>query len=290
MAGERESFPRLVKEVSAQKPQASVFVDSFLDGYWRNLQIITASATNLHDDSAFESALVELSQAQSAHMAIRPLEQDVNIPLYSYSVWYLPVICYSLIAMLVSLYSKPMVASRQPAVAMREASSGLTDRQRLQSYFWASTTCALDLWLGFILFGGFFYGWTTFQNKAALLMTLASFCDLIGITGMSFFVATVMQNKNMVTFVQTLLSLLIAFGSGIFVTRDFVHPVMQTIASIFSPIWLVKTAEIVVTVSEMTEDHQRTVGMHQFIMVLIGLAYYALRLGVFYYRSRYRDL
>lgn len=98
-----------------------------------------------------------------------------------------------------------------------------------------------------MVIASFIYGIDTLTSSHGMLLVLSSFVSMLAIEQMAFFLATIAPNKGIITFMSTGISLFFAFTSGLFVPRDFVSPVMQQLAQVASPIWQVKTDEIILS-------------------------------------------
>ncbi len=99
---------------------------------------------------------------------------------------------------------------------------------------------------------------------------------MMGIQQIAFFIVTVASNKGMVSFLSTGVSLLVAFTSGIFMPRDFISPIMQQISQVATPVWQIKTDEIILSAETLSQSQYNTIFQYMGIQVLIGLAYMSL--------------
>jgi hypothetical protein len=91
---------------------------------------------------------------------------------------------------------------------------------------------------------------------------------------------------TIITFMSTGISLFFAFTSGLFVPRDFVSPVMQQLAQVASPIWQVKTDEIILSAEILSQSQLNTIYQYMGTQILIALAFIAL---TYMYRAYQSD-
>lgn len=269
----------------SQNLEGVTVVDNLLYNYAMNFKLAKTSLGLNYQSQDLEIMLNRLSDNLSNTVEIKKSEVSINVDTLFYGQMFITYAAYIIIQILIMLYTLPMMEGRKAAIATREAMSSISDQEKLKQYFLASSFVGIVLWLIIMGIAAFLLGFENMTNALGLRLTLASVACLIGIQGMAFFLAMIITNKNTLTFVQTIVSLLITFGSGIFVPRIFISEIFQIIVSIASPIWLVKTSELLINNDYLSGEVMAQYWQYLGIMVLIGVAYYALSFFFFRYRT-----
>lgn len=264
----------------------SVYViDQVINNYIMNFNVAKAGLASDYTDEELGSVLNQLSETFKNDVTIKSSPTPANIDSIFYEGIYLIFSIYILLVMLMRFYSLPMMEGRKKAIAMRETMSSITDRNKMWQYFLASAVIGFVLWLLMVIVGIILVGFDNIMTDSGRLMTLASLANIIGLQGIAFFIATIVPNKNMFSFFQVIISLLIAFGSGVFVPRMFISGIFQTVVSIASPIWLVKTSELFMDNSNIDASIMSQYWQYFSIMILIGLVFYSLSFFIMKYRT-----
>lgn len=101
---------------------------------------------------------------------------------------------------------------------------------------------------------------------------------------MAYFVAVMIPNKGMVSFMGNVISLVLAFFSGLFVPLEFVDKTAQSLVSIASPIWYMRTNKLIMELKEIQWDDMTQILQNFGIQLLIAIAF----LGMSYIIQRHR--
>lgn len=261
------------------------YIDNYLYTFWMNFRISAQQLNDVNDTAQVYAMLTDLTELLQQEVTIIPGDRVGNVDLLIYSQLYTPYMAYIMIMVLINIFSFPLLSIRNKEVAMRETMSGMTQKQRIVEFFLGCVSISLIYWIIFIAGAFFIHGSEIFSTQQGILVTLSSFISLFGIQGLCFFVATVVPNQGLASFLQIGLSLLIAFGSGIFVPIDFVSPTMQTLVSLASPIWQLRANRVITSAARLDSEMLQQIAFYFVIQILIGLAYYSLSFLVFRYRS-----
>lgn len=278
---------RLVPLQKTVGPEASeeTYADIIIENYIKSFQIVNATGLDENNPEGLANLLAEVDQvvANSSDIQVATArETNLDAPTIAFGMSFTHIASYLLIMTLITVFGLPMISMRDPEIMKRDRMGDITPRQRNTQLLLACNLFGLTLWLVMMVLGGFVYGFDTLMSTHGLLFLLSSFVAMLGVQQMCFFIVTVASTKGMVSFLSTGVSLIVAFTSGIFVPRQFVSPFMQQIAQIATPIWQVKTNEIIVSAETLTSAQMTNIFQNMGIQLLIAVAYLAL---TYIYRS-----
>lgn len=163
---------------------------------------------------------------------------------------------------------------------------GVRQRIRMSAYpaarimveiFCASFLLMTLIWGMFILvLTGVKQAWSILPTAVIQWALLGSFVHMLACTALSLFVTYLIFNNKILEFFKVLFCLAIAFSSGIFVGRQFIHQKIYQFSSIFPSYWHVKTIydsfETVSFGAEQIQGYENSI----VIMLLMMLAYFSL--------------
>lgn len=269
-------------------PEASeeTYADIIIENYIKSFQIVNATGLAEDDGSAgLDQLLTEVDQVVADGSDIQTstaTETNLDASTIGFGMSFTHIASYLLIMTLITVFGLPMISMRNPEIMKRDRMGDITPRQRNTQLLLACNLFGLILWLVMMVLGGLVYGFDTLTSTHGLLFLLSSFVAMLGVQQMCFFIVTVASTKGMVSFLSTGVSLILAFTSGIFVPRQFVSPFMQQIAQIATPIWQVKTNEIIVSAENLSNVQMTEIYQNMGIQLLIAVSYLAL---TYIYRS-----
>lgn len=276
-----------LKKSVTQNPQAEAFVDTLIERYLMNLQLNTVRLTNPEDTGQLTRMLDSLNQQlEQSSVDIVPAEQQTNVSMLAFGTNFVHFVTYVMISTFITVFGYVTVAMRNPEVTKRDRMGMVTQKSRLAQLLAGCITFSTMYWLLLMGAAVIIYGPGTVFSERGLLLVLNSFLSMFGIQAMAYFAATVANSKGAVSFLSTLLSLLLAFSSGIFVPREVVHPVMQRVASFATPIWQVKAGEVIMDTRVLTFEHLEPAFQMMGIQVLIGITFYLISFVLQKYRSQ----
>lgn len=271
-----EDLKPLGKKVGPER-SSETYADILIENYINNFQTLNAGTTDINDPEAVANTLqmVEDSIADDIEVtAAKTTNLDAETIAFGMSFTHLT--SYTLIMTLITVFGLPMISMRNPEILKRDRLGNITVGRRNTELFLACNVFGIVLWLAIMLVGGLLYGFDTLTSSHGQLLVLSSFIAMMGIQQMAFFIVTVASNKGMVSFLSTGVSLLVAFTSGIFMPRDFISPIMQQISQVATPVWQIKTDEIILSAETLSQSQYNTIFQYMGIQVLIGLAYMSL--------------
>ncbi|NMD37246.1 MAG: hypothetical protein GYA87_01025, partial [Christensenellaceae bacterium] len=195
------------------------------------------------------------------------------------------MISFLFFAILSICFGAPALAMNKEMIIVRESMSSMTNSTRNKEFFLASSSFALLVWTLSMLMMLFTFGFEILSNTNGKLILLGSFIATFGLSGITFLMATISPNQSVLTLLQVTIGLLIHFGSGIFIPRHLVGEAFQKLVSIASPIWQVKAYEIILSAETLTANSLGEIKHYFLIMLLIGLAYYAISFVIMRFRN-----
>lgn len=155
---------------------------------------------------------------------------------------------------------------------------------KLLSTYLAALLFGVAYWLVFILFIHLLYGHFVF-SLILMLLYAASLLNMFCLIAFAIFIAEINSKPGVTQFLSTILSLLISFGSGIFVPLELVSKPLRTVSMLFSPIWNVKLNYLLLSYATWSKNTKTTALKYIAIQLLLLVTYLMLSLLLRYYRS-----
>ncbi|MGH2097345.1 ABC transporter permease [Aerococcus urinaeequi] len=271
-----EDLIPLEKRVGPER-STETYADILINNYMTNFQYINTGTDDVNDPTAVNQTLQLVGASIADDIAVTTSESTrLDADTIGFGMSFTHLTSYTMIMTLITVFGLPMISMRNPEIMKRDRLGGISTSRRNTELFIACNLFGFALWLAIMVVGGLVYGFDTLVSSHGQLLLLSSFVAIFGIQQMAFFIVTVAPNKGMVSFFSTGISLLIAFTSGLFVPRDFTSPIMQQIAQVATPIWQVKTDEIILSAENLSQKQMTTIFQYMGIQLLIALAYMAL--------------
>lgn len=266
----------LEKRVGPER-SSETYADILINNYITNFQYINTGTSDVNDPTAVNQTLQLVEESIADDIPVTTSEStSLDADTIGFGMSFTHLTSYTMIMTLITVFGLPMISMRNPEIMKRDRLGGISTSRRNTELFLACNLFGFALWLAIMVIGGLVYGFDTLVSSHGQLLVLSSFIAIFGIQQMAFFIVTVAPNKGMVSFFSTGISLLIAFTSGLFVPRDFTSPIMQQIAQVATPIWQVKTDEIILSAENLSQKQMATIFQYMGIQLLIALAYMAL--------------
>lgn len=277
LVGPQEAYISLEKQViSSQMDEANV--DFLLNSYLINARMASVNLGEAPSDEKLDAFFKQLDDNFSqSEVEILPSKSNEGVNnLMAFGSYFTTYSSYILIHTFITVFGYAMISMRNPEIVKRDRLSTMTEGKRFSQTLLGCISFSLIYWLLLMIIAAILYGPATLISEAGRWIVLSSLCSTFGIIGLAYFVVTVSKNKGIINFLATFLSLTVAFTSGLFVPRMFISPAIQQVASIFSPIWQVRTNEIILSSSNLSSRSLQEVFAFLAIQILIGLAYFAV--------------
>lgn len=271
-----EDIVPLVKKVGPER-SSETYADILIENYINNFQTLNTGTLDIDDPEAVETTLKLVEESIADDIPVSTNETtNLDADTIAFGMSFTHLTSYSMIMTLITVFGLPMISMRNPEIMKRDRLGNISASRRNTELFLACNVFGIALWLAIMVIGGFIYGFDTLTSTHGQLLVLSSFIAMMGIQQMAFFVVTVASNKGLVSFLSTGISLLVAFTSGIFMPRNFISPFMQQLAQIATPVWQVRTDEIILSAETLSQTQYNTIFQYMGIQLLIGLAYMSL--------------
>lgn len=271
-----EDINPLVKKVGPER-SSETYADILIENYINNFQTLNTGTLVIDDPEAVETTLKLVEESIADDIPVSTNETtNLDADTIAFGMSFTHLTSYSMIMTLITVFGLPMISMRNPEIMKRDRLGNISASRRNTELFLACNVFGIALWLAIMVIGGFIYGFDTLTSTHGQLLVLSSFIAMMGIQQMAFFVVTVASNKGLVSFLSTGISLLVAFTSGIFMPRNFISPFMQQLAQIATPVWQVRTDEVILSAETLSQTQYNTIFQYMGIQLLIGLAYMSL--------------
>lgn len=275
----------LLEKNVTQAPEEEAFADILINSYLTNLQLQLSQLTDVEDVEQLNRTLASFSeQMEQANVEIIPPDSSTNVSLLAFGTNYIYFISYIMLSVFITTFGYAVLAMKNPEIVKRDRMGMITERNRWAQSLLGCISFGLVYWMVLIAIAAILYGADTVLSQKGLLLTLNSLAAMFGIQAMAYFCVTIANSKGAISFLSTIVSLTIAFSSGIFIPRQFVSPVMQQIASFAVPIWQVKGSEIIMDSTSLAFADIQPFYQMLGIQLLIGTAYYSISFVIQKYR------
>lgn len=276
-------LPKL-KRITGRSVEVSLYIDQMIQNYVGNFMVAALEVEDIQNEQELTTMLgrLEKSLAKKIEIAQTKSEGKNGLQIFSLSS---TMISFLFFTILTISFGAPALAMNKDTIVVRESMSSMTHTTRNKEFFLASTSFALLTWslsMGMMIL---MYGHEALAHTGGKLVLLGSFLATFGLSGIAFLMATISANQSVLIFLQVTVGLLIHFGSGIFVPRYFVGEPFQKFVSIASPIWQVKANEVILSAETLTANRLDEIKHYYIIMLLIGLAYYAVSFVIMRFRN-----
>lgn len=163
----------------------------------------------------------------------------------------------------------------------RELISGFSDKRRTWEVFLSSYGFTSVFWLFLVLVGLAFSSFSLLQEKVVLWMLFSSYIHALSFSSLVLFVAQIFRSQRLISFLSSLLSLAISFGTGIFVPREFVWKPLLKVSMLFPTGWDIRNNYHIEEVSSALENFNKNMIIESIaIMVMMALVFLILTLIV----------
>ena len=196
----------------------------------------------------------------------------------------LPILSYAFIVAFISIMAGNFYIMNQKNLKQRDEIGNVRASNKLLSTYLAALLFGVAYWLVFILFIHLLYGHFVF-SLILMLLYAASLLNMFCLIAFAIFIAEINSKPGVTQFLSTILSLLISFGSGIFVPLELVSKPLRTVSMLFSPIWNVKLNYLLLSYATWSKTQKTTALKYIAIQLLLLVTYLMLSLLLRYYRS-----
>lgn len=270
-----------------QAPEEEAFVDILINAYLTNLQLHLSQLTNSEDEEQLTQTLNTFNQQmEQANVDILPPDSTTDVSMLAFGNNYTYFISYIMISVFITTFGYAVLAMKNTEIVKRDRMGMITERNRWAQTLLGCVTFSLVYWLILMGIAVILYGADTVFSQKGLLLALNSLVAMFGIQAMAYFCVTIANSKGAISFLSTIVSLVLAFSSGIFIPRAFVSQTMQQIASFATPIWQVKGAEILMDSTSLAFADIQPFYQMLGIQLLIGATYYSISFVIQKYRRQ----
>lgn len=264
-------------------PEKSIYIDSLLSMYVSNFYVNAWSVENINESGRLDEMLRAQTVSLNDDIRIKQSDREADIDVLLYGLTFSLLASYIYYMLFISSFGTPALAMREEMVRIREKMTAISDTSRNIQFFLGCTSFSLVVWVLSTLVAYLLYGSGIFTEEMGRFLVLSSFFSTFGLSGLAFFLATVLPNSYVLTFCEIGLGLFITFASGIFTGTDM-GGIISKIASFATPIWQVRANRVIVSTISLTHAQISEISNYFLIMFVLGLAYYAVSFVLMRYR------
>lgn len=271
-----EARTKLQSSVSLEE-RYSIALDSQISNFLASyeLHLISLGEKNEENNSIAVKKAVETSTSDIVLKAASG-EQGSSLQLY---LAYLPFTNYIIIAVLFLAIGEPMEVIDDPKVRARDLSSGYPNAKRNLGLVFAASVSAIGIWLILVLISGIMHGFQVFTDTYILLGLLSNFIHMLSIAALVLLLNQLVRKKGSSSFFSTMLSVTLAFSSGIFIPRTIIWKPMLKFAAFFPTYWDVSNS-IMLSEAYVTDLNYAVYWKQVFIMILMAAVYFLLSIFI----------
>lgn len=228
-----------------------------LDGLDSNQQAEVLRAV-MQESSTVQVAGTRVSNQQQ-------INEEISRFLYllAFVVYFLISIGFSVIGTLIS-------RTEASTIQIRERASGLDDKKQTGKLLLASIGFLLLVWVVVVLLSLGISGFNVLRYPQVHIALLSSFVHTLMLAAMILFVMQIFPNVNAASFFSTILSLFVAFMTGIFVPEFLLPDIAKTVSRVLPSFWHVQSLHYLESVS--AEEMQLSAVLPHFtILIGVGL-------------------
>ena len=249
---------------SKDYPQEERLVKEELATYLNTWQLLALAQTRVSGQKLeLDQQFKDLDQALEDHVEILYENSGDSEMQLGVGERALPILSYVFVISFIYVMGTTFYVMRQSEIQKRERLGHVKPWKRVLETYLAGACLGVGYWIFFMvtlnsLFGG----------------VLGKTVIMWGIVGASFI--------NMLS----ILGLLIAFGSGIFVPLEVVSPFLRSLVSLVSPIWNIRLTKLLFNLETWTIGQRQEALSYVGIQVLLGVTYLTLSLLIMKYRLK----
>ena len=279
----QETIPPFETQVGSDQ-QATATIETMLLTYVKSLEVSRLRLGVNPNAAKVKGLLSDLDDYLNGQVKMEQLQSSVDTDILVYGTYFQAFTIYSFIMIFVTVIGSIILSMRSPEVSKREWLGKNTEIKRTLQTWLASLCFAVIIWAFVQVIGIILFGTKVITDPKGLWIMLNSFICLLGVQSMAYFVAVVMPNKGMVSFMGNVLSLVLAFFSGLFVPIELVNKTAQSVVSIATPIWYIRTNQLILELKNYQWSDLSPIFQNLEIQLLIGVSF----LGLSYMVQRHR--
>ncbi len=211
-------------------------VDSMIISFFRNWDTVVATFGEYPQGEDLILALERLEKSMNIKVDMKILAKDDASDVISLR-YFFTYIDYIVIALAFIVIGNPLVSIEDPLMKRRDIASGSSEEKRSLALFIASYTVMFLLWGFFIILAFYKIGFANLANHSVKLMLVSNFVHMLAIVSLTLLIIHLFPKKEAISFFSTLMSLLLAFSSGVFIPKEYLFEPFHKASAIFPTYW-----------------------------------------------------
>lgn len=272
---------------SKDYPQEERLVKEELATYLNTWQLLALAQTRVSgQELELDQQFKDLDQALEDHVEILYENSGDSEMQLGVGERALPILSYVFVISFIYVMGTTFYVMRQSEIQKRERLGHVKPWKRVLETYLAGACLGVGYWIFFMVTLNSLFGGVLGKTVIMWGIVGASFINMLSILAFSYFVAMLANSPGAVNFSSTLLGLLIAFGSGIFVPLEVVSPFLRSLVSLVSPIWNIRLTKLLFNLETWTIGQRQEALSYVGIQVLLGVTYLTLSLLIMKYRLK----
>lgn len=201
---------------------------------------------------------------------------------------FLRLLPYPLVSLGFSIIGTTVTSLEKAKMKRRDLISGYPESKRTLQMFLAAFVCMLVIWFLLVASGAALNGINPFASKAMRLLVATSFTHVLATSSLVLLFAHLFPTKAAMSFLSTLLSLMVSFSTGVFVPRSFVWKPLLELSKVTPSYWDI--SNISELIGEGLSSNSYDMGAFRFnIMVMALMAVVGLLVTMVIRKSRNQE-
>lgn len=272
----KEEIPQIKKQITSDM-ELSYLMDNILYRYMKGIEVKRLGFDKRTTDSTIKSTLASLHQSLNTDLQVDIKQnQQTTSKVRQFGEMFTHYIGYVALMTFIKVLGGVHLSTQHKEIIKRDRMGAMNVFKRTSQLWLGSVVWAIIYWGVLMVVGGVLFGFGIFTQIQGQFYVLNALLSVLGVHALSYFIAILSKNEGVLSFLSIALSLMVAFFSGIFVPRAFIHTIGQYVVSITTPIWQVKAIEKIANITSYSWDQTQEIWIIFAIQLLIILTYFAL--------------
>ena len=270
-----EDTTATLSKTSMPDTTSSIYIDLKIDQYLNTARLYLNQTSNINQNTLKTYVLEDLKTKTTVNM----LNPNTNNSDETMMQYYFNFLAYTFMFVIIIGVSTIMLVFNTPTIKKRNACSPLPASKMNLQFFLAILLFALLTWVVLISIS-LYFGRAELSNPNTKYFIINSL--LFGLTSaaISFFIGTLVKNREAISGIANIFTLGSSFISGVFVPQEMLSTGVLKIASFLPTYWYVKANSQISTISHVDWSNVSFIPKSFMIQIGFFLAFFILAMVV----------
>lgn len=182
---------------------------------------------------------------------------------------------YAFLSIFIFIIGTIMCIFNKETIKKRNNISKINQRSLSNQLFLGHITLTLSIWLIYIIISIILYKDLMFSING-LLLALNSLCFAISVTSLAYLIGCLINNQNVISGIQNVVSLGLSFISGCFVPVELLDKNIVNFSKIFPSYWYIKGNYDIVKLTTFNYNDILSIIKNYEIILIFGFLYFTI--------------